>query len=179
VRLKDENESVYELTEQEAAWMGFPHARLFIKALKAVHKKELQARFDGELLRGHPHQSLESLVSQTISALERNPHFYVSWFRMITVDPDHYRRWRDKNTNRVTDETPRRPLRASPQKVKIAVSNYVAEKAKSGQPVSQKGIWKWARTAIPAATYNQVVKAMAEAEGGKKARGRPRKSSAN
>lgn len=177
--MKDANQSLYDLTAQEAAWVGSPHARLFIEAMRAVHKKELQAQFDGELSTGVPYAgqlSLSDLARKAIFALEQNPNFYVRWFRMISVDPSHYRRWRDQKPDRaVTGETQQQP-RSSPKKVQTAVSEFVSKESKAGRNVSQKRLWDWAKAAIPGATFRQAVEAMAKAEGGKKPRGRPRKS---
>jgi hypothetical protein len=166
--------NIYDLTARESAWVGLPHAELLIDAFKAIDQKHLQAHFDESPPTG---VTWRSLVNQAITALERDPHFFARWFRLVMVDLSDYRRWRDQTSKQYDSVGSKRRPRASFNRVLSAMENYIAAERAAGRPASQKRAWECAKAVIPGATYRQVIEAMSAAEGGKKKQGRPRASS--
>jgi hypothetical protein len=161
---------IFALTDRESARARIPHSELLIIALKDIVDNKLQAHFTAEPQAG----TWPGLIRQAISALERNPHFYVHWFRNIMVEVSVYRCWRETNHASVANEgrTGRRPNR---KYVVSKMRNYVESEREKARHVSQKRAWDYAKDAIPAATYRQVIDALRDIEG-RKGRGRPRSS---
>jgi hypothetical protein len=169
-----EEANIYDLTAREGALVGSPHCELLVEVLNAISEKKLQARFDGKPLPPGPWFTLDYLVRQAISALERNPNFFVGWFRSIMVNPSDYRQWREQiSRDHDAQRAPRTTRRPNTSRVTQAMKEYIAEEHAKGCRASQKRAWKWAKVMIPGARYQQVVDAMSEAEGGRKHRGRP------
>ena len=163
--------NIYDLTARESLWVKSPHADLLIEAFKAIVDNKLSAILDGSS------STAIGPARQAISALDRNPHFFVGWFRSVLVDPTQYRRLRnEKSKHRITTQA-QRSQRPSPNSVLHAVGEYLDRERCEGRVGSQKRAWEWAKDAMPGATHEQIIKAMRIAEGGRKPRGRPRKRS--
>jgi len=166
--------NIYDLTRREGASLGLPHDELLIEALTAISAGKLQACFDAFNLQRQPPNpwtSVDYVVRQAISALERNPNFYVRWFRLIEVDPVDYRQWREQ-TSKLRGTKARVP-RASDEAVRSEIKRYIADEQAKGSHANQKRAWVWIKARLPGATHKQVIQALSGEEGGKKSRGRP------
>jgi hypothetical protein len=176
--------NIYDLTEQESTSSGLPHTKLLIEALLAISQEQLGARF------GDSAQTVRSfvrpgfiwcaLVRQGVTALERDPHFFVPWFRFIFVDLNDYSRWRNeaKQKRKLVARAGQKLLRPNRKHLLAAVAKYIDSEHSQGRQASQKRLWTWAMATLPGATHNQVVEAMRVVEGGRQKRGRPRKVAA-
>ncbi len=177
-----EEANVYDLTAQESAWAGLPHSKLLIEAFRAIAEEQLSAYFGDRAStassNAQPAFTWGGMVRQGIVALERDPHFFVQWFRIIFVDLNDYRRWRDESKRKPDAIAGQMPRRASQKNVQDAVRRQIESERGQGRQASQKRLWNWAKVALPGATYRRVMEAMRAVEGGKKKPGRPRKAQA-
>jgi hypothetical protein len=173
-------QNIFDLTAYESAQLSVPHSVLLIKAFEAIARENLPARFDA-----HPSPVALAVptggkwwlaqIKQAIFALEQNPHFFVRWFRLVMVDLGDYACWR--NTTSKVPPTPR-PKRMSRKELQQLMDNYLRSESAKGRKGSQKRAWDHAKAHAPGrCSYPEVIKALAKAEGGKKARGRPRTNS--
>jgi hypothetical protein len=173
-----QRQNIFDLTAHESAWLGLPHAELLIEAFEAIAQKRLQVHFDESpsttSLIARTGVTWRALIKQAISALERNPHFFVAWFRSVMVDPNDYRRWRDKRSGELKAVNTRQSARVSHAKLLEKIRLYVERERAEGRTVSQKRLWEHAKTALPGASNRQVIAALKTVEGGPKKRGRPR-----
>jgi hypothetical protein len=162
--------NIYDLTEQESAWIGVPHTGLLIEALRAIGEGRLSAKCG--LKADLPAVRWSGLIRGWIRALELDPRFFIRQFRFIFVEPADYRNWRDQSSLPPSEQKVRRPKGAA---VRCAARNYIDTERNESRQTSQKRAWEHIRSRLPGATYRQVMDAM-EAEVGKKRPGRPRKT---
>jgi hypothetical protein len=160
--------NIYDLTARESAWVNSPHAELLIEAFKGIVDKKLTAILDGSST------TAIGAAYKAISALERNPLFFVGWFRSVLVDKALYRRWRNDNSKQRILTQAQRPRRPSRNAVLHGMAEYLDHERTQGRVGSQKRAWEWAKNSMPGATHKQITDALRTAEGGGKLRGRPR-----
>ncbi len=175
--------SIYDLTARDSASIGLPHAPLLIEAFKAILDKDekLPPTFDEssstKIVLAQSGVSWRAAIHGAISALERNPHFFVGWFRSVFVDQTDYRRWRDEKSKQRIPTQAQRPRRPSFKVVLAGIQEYLDLEQAEGRSGSQKRAWGFAKVSIPGATYSQTIEALLIAEGRRKPRGRPRAQS--
>jgi len=169
--------NVYDLTANESASLGIPHDQLLIDVFKAIAQRKLHAHFDESpstvQFMKQAGMTWLAKINEGITALERNPHFFVRWFRSITIELRAYRNWRDE-TQRSAQSARSPSRRASEEKVLRGMKSYVQHEQKRGRETSQKRAWEWAKANMPDARHRQVMSALLKIEGRKKERGRPR-----
>jgi hypothetical protein len=170
--------NIYDLTARESAWLGLPHSELLLDAFKAIAREELVAHFNQSpsdtIMFARTWITWRHLIDQAIPALERDPHFFVGWFRSVMVDLADYHHWREVTSKKREITGTQRPPSVSRQKVQEGIERYLDGELAAGRKGSQKRAWEWAKAMMPGATHRQVIEALAAAEGGKKQRGRPR-----
>ena len=91
-----QRENIYDVVARESARHGMPRERLLIETLRAVVRDELPVDFGGVALDIRLPQSgltLRQGIEGAILAIERNPGFYVHWFKTITVDIQQFGKW--------------------------------------------------------------------------------------
>ena len=167
-----QQQNIFDLTAQESAWLGLPHADLLIEAFRAIAMEELPAHLDGS-----PSTAVR-FARQAIPPLENNPHFFLRWFRFVMVDLTDYRHWREITSKEREIAGTQRSPPVSERKVQEGMKRYLDSESAAGRKGSQKRAWKWAKATMPSATYTQVINSLAAVEGGKKQRGRPRVAAA-
>jgi hypothetical protein len=97
-----QRENIYDLVARESARRGVPREKLLIQAFRAVVNDELSVDFNGCALDERmpqgtsPRQSLRGMIS----TIEREPTFFVFWFRLVTVDIQLFDRWL-RNTDKL------------------------------------------------------------------------------
>jgi hypothetical protein len=175
----EQEQNIFDLTAHESVSLGVPQAEQLIKAFEAIARDELSARFSEQppptvLVTEAGVKWWRRLIKHAIFALEQNPHFFVPWFRFVFVNLGDYVRWR--HTTSDVPPAPR-PKRMSLRQVQSGMKIYLEQEGAAGRQGSQKRAWTWAQANMPTAKHPQVMKALALEEGGKKARGRPRKTS--
>jgi hypothetical protein len=173
--------NIYELTARESAWIGLPQSDLLIEAFKAIIDEKLPATFDQSpstaMVLARSGATWRGVIHQAISALERNPHFFVRWFRSVMVDHAEYRRFRNEESKCPISTQGQRPRRPSDKAVLAQMREHLNYERAQGRMGSQKRAWEWAKNSMPGARYQQIIKALRVLEGGRKGRGRPREQS--
>jgi hypothetical protein len=174
----EQQENIFDLTARESAWLCEQHAVLLIKAFKAIAREELPARFEfypPPTVLLIPLEVKEkwwlAQIKHAIFQLERNPRFFVWWFRRVMVDVGDYARWR-KAASRTIPKP--RPVLMNPKKVRAGIKAYLKSEVVAGRQSSQKRAWKWAQANMPGCRYAQVMEALV-VEAGRRGRGRPQK----
>jgi hypothetical protein len=171
-------QNIFDLTAKQSIWLRTPHAELLINALRAIADDELSARFSEKpaptvfIVRPR-YKWWRLLIKQAIFSLEKDPHFFVNWFRCIFVNLDDYSRW--QNTSSTLAPAPQ-PEQISQKMVEEGIKTFLKGERAEGRQGSQKSAWKWAKANIPGSRYSQVIKAL-EIARGKRERGRPQTAS--